>query len=178
MEDTLFGFFFVLQMKFSELIIWPKNKRKCWLTALYQVSTDRDTYSLETFPYLLGIAFECCYFIRVVSCFLLLPQQPDPVVQPSRKVFEVCCQSKIFHQPVSCESNIKECFTEACDYPGRPGTVSSEIHSNENHAGGDLWSIWPPTFLPDRFRKIFEHNNWKIFVSHLWAELTCSTTAP
>lgn len=51
--------------------------------------------------------------------------------------------------PVPGERHIKEGFAEAGDDPGWPGAVSAKVHPDQDHRGGDLRPVRPPTLLPE-----------------------------
>ena len=90
---------------------------------------------------LLCISFKCRDLVSEMCSFLLLPEQPDPVVQP----------------PVTCQRHVKESLPEARDDTRRPGSVSAEVHPDQDHARRDLRTVGPPTFLPVRRAHVVHH---------------------
>ena len=59
--------------------------------------------------------------------------------------------------PVPGQGNVEESLAEAGDDPRRPGSVSSEVHPNEDHAGCDLGPVRPPALLPVGGADVLHH---------------------
>ena len=97
---------------------------------------------------LLCISFKCRDLVSEMCSFLLLPEQPDPVMQP----------------PVTCQCHVKESLPEARDDTRRPGSVSAEVHPDQDHARRDLRSVGSPTFFPVSCAHVLHHGSEGQFV--------------